>query len=78
MSLPSSTNLTVLSVLKAGEWFRGLEQSLLEQLARRSVIRNFSEGETLFQRGDRGNFYMVLSSVALESRPNLRMVKGCH
>jgi CRP-like cAMP-binding protein len=56
MSLPASTNLTVLSVLKAGEWFRGLEQSLLEQLAQLSVIRNFSAGETLFQRGDRGDF----------------------
>ena len=57
MSLPASTNLTVLSVLKAGEWFRGLEQSLLEQLAQLSVIRNFSAGETLFQRGDRGDFF---------------------
>lgn len=57
-----ATDLTVLSVLKAGHWFSGLDESLLRELAQLSRIRNFASNETIFSRGQPGeDLYGIIS-----------------
>ncbi len=47
---------TALTVLKSGHWFKGLPEALLREVASLSVVRNYEAGQTIFERGEPGNY----------------------
>lgn len=57
-----ATDLTVLSVLKAGHWFSGLDDTLLKELAQLSHIKTYASQEIIFSRGQLGaELYGIIS-----------------
>ncbi|NKC00590.1 MAG: cyclic nucleotide-binding domain-containing protein [Pseudomonadales bacterium] len=53
---------TVLEILRAGSWFRGLNDDLLRELAGISVSRTYQRGEVLFARSEPGSHIYGLVS----------------
>ncbi len=49
-------NLATLTVLKNSNWFRGIADELLREIAALSVTRNYAVGETIFQRDEPGDY----------------------
>lgn len=67
--LPKSRT-TALTVLKSGHWFRGLPDSLLQEIADLSVIRNYEAGQVIFERDEPGNYIygIIAGSVRISTQ----------
>lgn len=53
---------TALAVLKSGHWFRDLPDTLLQEVADLSVVRNYDTGQVIFERDEPGNYiYGIIS-----------------
>ena len=60
-------NLATLTVLKNSAWFKGIADELLREIAALSVTRQYTNGETVFERDEPGDY--LFGVIAGRKRP---------
>ena len=66
MTHPSSKAERLLVFLKSNTFFGALSDAALDALIRKGHIKKFSRGDTIFRRGDPGDFLVVIVSGQIE------------